>query len=170
DIFRYQDEVFDDGSDEDDGSSSQIYGDTDKVSNADSSAAVTQQPLVVPPTSRPPVEEQQQQHQPLPPRNTGNQQQVNSNQTVRQQQQQQQQQETPVNGLTESTTFNGQPETIQESQQQTKQPIPEGTSYAGIAKLHSSTGPTSNVNSISTIPVVAPTQQINTARPSTAVK
>ncbi|CAF0972394.1 unnamed protein product [Adineta steineri] len=169
DIFRYQDEVFDDGSDEDDGSSSQIYGDTDKVSNADSSAAVTQQPLVVPPTSRPPVEEQQQQHQPLPPRNTGNQQQVNSNQTVRQQQQQQQQ-ETPVNGLTESTTFNGQPETIQESQQQTKQPIPEGTSYAGIAKLHSSTGPTSNVNSISTIPVVAPTQQINTARPSTAVK
>jgi Ras GTPase-activating protein-binding protein 1 len=28
DIFRYQDEVFDDGSDEDDRSSSQIYGDT----------------------------------------------------------------------------------------------------------------------------------------------
>ncbi len=28
DIFRYQDEVFDEGSDEDDRSSSQIYGDT----------------------------------------------------------------------------------------------------------------------------------------------
>ncbi|CAF5148656.1 unnamed protein product, partial [Rotaria socialis] len=47
DIFRYQDEVFEDVSDEDDRSSSQNYGDTDKVSNADSSAANIQQPLFV---------------------------------------------------------------------------------------------------------------------------
>ena len=51
DIFRYQDEVFDDQSDEDDRSSSQ-----DKVSNADSAPAPVQPPVV------------EVQHQALPPR------------------------------------------------------------------------------------------------------
>jgi len=168
DIFRYQDEVFDEGSDEDDRSSSHIYGDTDKVSNADSSAAVAQQPLMVTATSRPPIEEQ---HQPLPPRTTGsNQQQVIPNQTVRQQ-------EITLNGLNESTGYNGQQEAIQvnqENPQQAKQTTAtEGTSYAGIAKLHSSAGPTSNINStgltstsVPTPPPSAPSQQPNAVRPT----
>jgi Ras GTPase-activating protein-binding protein 1 len=168
DIFRYQDEVFDEGSDEDDRSSSHIYGDTDKVSNADSSAAVTQQPLLVTAPSRPPIEEQQQ-HQPLPPRTTGqtsggNQPQVIPNQTVRQQ-------EVTLNGVNESTGYNGQQETIQENQQQAKQTTAgaatEGTSYAGIAKLHSSSGPTSTVNSFATpVPTPPLPQQPNAVRPT----
>ncbi|UJR21593.1 hypothetical protein I4U23_024675 [Adineta vaga] len=169
DIFRYQDEVFDDGSDEDDGSSSQIYGDTDKVSNADSSAAVTQQPTVVKVPPRPPVEEQQ--HQPLPPRNTGNQQQVIPNQPVLQQQT-----ETPLNGINESSGFNGQQQPQQQQNTQENQPLAkpaptstEGASYAGIAKLHSASGPTSNANPANSV-TVPPVQQINTARPSTAGK
>ncbi|CAF5144721.1 unnamed protein product, partial [Rotaria sp. Silwood1] len=40
-----------------------------------------------------------------------------------------------INGLDESTGYNGQQEIVQENQQQKKQIIPEGTSYAGIAKL-----------------------------------
>ncbi|CAF3416143.1 unnamed protein product [Rotaria sp. Silwood1] len=165
DIFRYQDEVFDDGSDEDDRSSSQNYGDMDKVSNADSSAAITQQPLLATATSRDTPEEeqqeQQQQQQPLPPRDVNNQQQVLLNQTV-------QQQEPPLNGLDESTGYNGQQEIVQENQQQTKQIIPEGTSYAGIAKLHSATGSISNINSTGSISMPPP-QPTNTNR-STTIK
>ena len=116
DIFRYQDEVFDEGSDEvdeDDRSSSHIYGDTisttvsrrfsvdalddpppclqDKVSNAETSAPVAhQQPLLVTATVRPPVEEH---HQALPPRGHtstmgNNQQQVSHNQVIRPQEHQ----------------------------------------------------------------------------------
>lgn len=77
DIFRYQDEVFDDGSDEvdeDDRSGSHIYGDTisnvDKVSNADSSnvAMATQQALLVTATAR---GQSLGEQQPLPPRSNG---------------------------------------------------------------------------------------------------
>ncbi|CAF1408497.1 unnamed protein product [Rotaria sordida] len=166
DIFRYQDEVFDDVSDEDDRSSSQNYGDTDKVSNADSSAAMTQQPLLVAATSRDAPEEeqpeqQQQQQQPLPPREVNNQQQVISNQPI-------QQQEPPLNGLNESAEYNGQQELVQENQQQTKQITTEGTSYAGVAKLHPTTGSTSNINSTGSVSMPPP-QPTNTNR-STTVK
>ncbi|CAF2734895.1 unnamed protein product [Rotaria sp. Silwood2] len=240
DIFRYQDEVFDDGSDEvdeDDRSSSQIYGDTisnDKASNADSSAAVvatSQQPLLVTATVRPPMEEQQ----PLPPRGNastlaGNQPQIIPIPTVRQQEHQHTG-STNLNGFSnanvgEPTNYSElghthlqQPETVQshpqssprplnhqvsqENQQQTnggnvpnQQPVkqttttqqptsttegqrPEGTSYAGIAKLHSSTGSTSNVITSSTtaprsglVPNAVPTansQQSNAVRPSVKV-
>ncbi|CAF2406527.1 unnamed protein product [Rotaria sp. Silwood2] len=159
DIFRYQDEVFDDVSDEDDRSSSQNYGDT--VSNADSSAAITQQPLLVAATSRDAPEEEQQEQQPLPPRDVNNQQQVISNQTV-------QQQEPPLNGLNESTGYNGQQEAVQENQQQIKQITTEGTSYAGVAKLHPTTGLTSNVISTGSVSMPPP-QPTNTTR-STNVK
>ncbi|CAF3368130.1 unnamed protein product [Rotaria sp. Silwood1] len=208
DIFRYQDEVFDDGSDEvdeDDRSSSHIYGDTisnaDKVSNADSSAAMaatSQQPLLVTATVRSSMEEQQ----PLPPRSNvstlpNNQPQIIPIQTVRQQEHQHTG-STNLNGfananVNESTNYSGlnhthlqqqeivqshsqsspRPLNHQENQQQinggnvpNQQPVkqtttiqqptltegqrPEGTSYAGIAKLHSSTGSTSNVTSTST--------------------
>ncbi|CAF0924509.1 unnamed protein product [Rotaria sordida] len=242
DIFRYQDEVFDDGSDEvdeDDRSSSHIYGDTisnaDKVSNADSSAAVaatSQQPLLVTATVRPSMEEQQQQQQPLPPRSSvptpaGNQQPIIPIQTVRQQEHQHTG-STNLNGfsnanVSEPTSYSGlghthlqQQETVQshrqssprplnhqisqENQQQTnggnmpnQQPVkqttttqqqqpttegqrPEGTSYAGIAKLHSSTVSTPNITSTSTtvprsgsVPNAVPplnSQQSNTVRPS----
>ncbi|CAM4761262.1 unnamed protein product [Rotaria magnacalcarata] len=133
DIFRYQDEVFDDGSDEvdeDDRSSSHIYGDStsnDKASNADSSAAIvgiSQQPLLATATVRPPPMEEQQ---PLPPRNstqtlTGNQQ-----QTVRQQEHQQ----------TGSTNVNG----------FSTANVVEPTGYGGIVHSHSQQAETIPANS-----------------------
>lgn len=137
DIFRYQDEVFDEGSDEDDRSSSQIYGDTDKVSNADSSVAQQQQQPVQEPQSTVTVpsvrlvNEEQQHHQQLPPRN---QQQTEVPSKV---------QEQTLNGVNESSGYNDQQEAVQDTQQQSKQSVSlEGASYAGIAKLKSATGQT----------------------------
>lgn len=214
DIFRYQDEVFDEGSDEvdeDDRSSSHIYGDTtsnaDKVSNADSSAATSKQPLLMTATTRSSMEE----HQPLPPRN--NLTTLGSTQShlmpipVIRQQDHQHTDATNLNGFSnpvvdESSSYDEldgthlqtqqqqqQHETVQSysqsssrfldhqisdekqqqfnndnvsNQQQVKQmtitqqqptstttegPRTEGTSYAGIAKLHSSTGSTTNMGS-----------------------
>ncbi|CAF1558380.1 unnamed protein product [Rotaria magnacalcarata] len=171
DIFRYQDEVFEDVSDEDDRSSSQNYGDTDKVSNADSSAANTQQPSLVAasirdipeelPPSLPVVVQQQQQQQPLPPRVVNNQPQVIADQLV-------QQQETSLNSTNETTGYNRPQEIAQENQQQTKPISTEGASYAGIAKLNAPTGSTSIVNSTGSLSMPAP--QATSVNRSAAVK
>lgn len=143
DIFRYQDEVFEDQSDEDDQSSSQVYNDMDKVSNADSSVApVQQQP---PP---PPIVEVQ--HQPLPQRRALELQQVI---------------ETPVTIIPNEVTT-----TIDSSSnvnQPTKSVNVEGHSYAGITKL------TPNTSAVATVsaPVVTPTPTIvPTVTPPSTVK
>ncbi|CAF0970800.1 unnamed protein product [Adineta ricciae] len=138
DIFRYQDEVFDDGSDEvdeDDRSGSHIYGDAisnaDKTSNADSSVAPVQQPLLVTANARPPVED----HQPLPPRGASsthgtNQQQQNiPNQASVRQQEHQHVGSTNLNGFSnagETNSYGGLGHThIQPQQQEATQPSPQ---------------------------------------------
>lgn len=142
DIFRYQDEVFEDQSDEDDRSSSQVYNDMDKASNADSSSVAPVQQQVQP------VSIVEVQHQSLPPRRAPEPQQVI---------------ETPVTIPNEVST------TIDSSSnvnQPTKVVNSEGHSYAGIAKL---TPNTSAVASVST-PVTVPTPVAPTVAPPSTVK
>lgn len=149
DIFRYQDEVFDEQSDEDDRSSSQVYNDTDKVSNADSSAAPVQPPQQQQP--QPPVVEVQ--HQALPPRRAPEPQQVV---------------EPVVNMPSEVTT------TMVDSTSSINQPAKsanvEGHSYAGIAKLTATSGTTPVVAAAVSAPPTNPTPVVPTVTPPSTVK
>ncbi|UJR27477.1 hypothetical protein I4U23_008762 [Adineta vaga] len=162
DIFRYQDEVFDEGSDEvdeDDRSGSHIYGDTisnaDKTSNADSSVAPVQQPLLVTANTRSTIED----HQPLPPRGAGpshggNQQQNSSNQVANRQQEHQHVGSANFNGFSNTAETNNynelahthlqpqQQETTQSNSQPSPRPVNQQVTQETQQSLNGTSGTT----------------------------